>query len=79
MSCRHHRGMVLVMKGGRTEVDQTNFSIQQDSSLAGGSIVERRRRRNFAIIRECLVIIMTEKNILRFQISVDKIEVVKNC
>ena len=70
--------MVLVLESSRAKIDQSYFSIEKDSALSSLPIDGSRRRWNSATVGESLICIITEKDVFRLQISVDKIEIMQN-
>lgn len=68
--------MVLVLESGRAKVDQSNFGIEKDSALGSLSIDSRRRRGDATTVGESLILIITQKDVFRFQIGMNKIEIV---
>ena len=70
--------MVLIVKSGRAEINETDLTVKKDTPLAGITGVHTRGGGNGAIIGERLVGIVDEKDVLGFQIGVNKIQVVKD-
>jgi hypothetical protein len=75
---RHNRRMILVIERGRSKVDQPNLAIQQHSPLAGRPRGSVRRRGNVPVVGEGLIGPVDQKNILRLEVSMDKVEVMKD-
>ena len=70
--------VVFVIKRGRPEINQSDVTIQKNSSL---TCVPRRRvgrRWDCAVVGEGLVGIADEQNVFGFQVGVDEVEVVKD-
>ena len=70
--------MILVLEGGRSEVDQPNLGVEQDLSLRCLAADRRRRRRNLAVVGKGLVVIATEEDVLRLEVSVDQVQIVED-
>lgn len=70
--------VVLIVKRGRPEINQSNFTIQKNASLACVSRGRVRRRWDGPVVGEGLVGIADEQDVFGFQVGVDEVEVVKN-
>lgn len=70
---RHNRGVIFIIEGGRTKIDEPNFAVEENAALSGIAICGVRGRRNGAVIGESLVSVADEEDIFRFKVSVDKI------
>lgn len=75
MTGRHYRRVVLVLKGSRTKVDESNLGVEKDSALGCLAVDGGGRRGYSAAISEGLILIITQKNVLRLQVGMDKIKV----
>lgn len=69
--CGYNRRVILVLEGGRTKIDQSDFGIEKDFALSGLSIDGGGRRRYPSAICEGLVGAVTEEDILWLEIGVD--------
>lgn len=73
---RDDGGMILIVKGGRTEIDQSNLTVKKNAALTRVPARCVGRRRDGAVVGERLIGIVHQKNVLRLQISVDEVEIV---
>lgn len=73
---RDDGGMVLIVKGGRTEIDQSNLAVEKNAALTCVPAGCVGGRRDGAVVSERLVGIVHQQNVLRLQISVDEVEIV---
>lgn len=71
--------MVLVLKGGRAEINEANIWLQQNLSSRNLATGRCRDGWNFAVICKGLVCGVMEQNILRLQVGVYKFEIMQNC
>lgn len=71
--------MVLVLKGGRTKIDEPDLRVKQDLPLRRLAVDRLRRRRHLAVVRECLILVVAEKDVLGLEVGVDQVEVVEDC
>jgi hypothetical protein len=71
--------VVLVIKGSRTKVDESNLGVQQYPTELCRARIRVGRRRNVAIICKGLVVVLYKEDVLRFEISVDEIEIMQDC
>lgn len=78
MPCRNDGGVVLIIKGGRAEVDQSDLAVEENTSLASVAGVCVRGRGNRAVVGEGLVGVANKEDVFGFQIGMDEVEVVKN-
>lgn len=79
VSGRNDRRMVFVVKGRRPKIDQADFAIKQDTSLAGISRNRTRGRWDGAVVGKGLVGIFDEKDVFGLQVCMDEVEVVEDC
>lgn len=77
MSRADHSAMILVIKGRAAEIDEVDLWAEQDFSEFRRPGREGTRGWNVAIICECLVVVVQQKNVFRFQVGVYEIEVVQ--
>lgn len=70
--------MILVIERGGPKVNQTNFTVQQNTTLAGIARVGVGGRWNGAVVGECLVGAADKKDVLGLQIGVNEVEVVQD-
>ena len=71
VSRRHHRGMILVVKRSRSEVDQSDFRIEQNSPLSCTTLLADGRTRDLTIIRKGLVVVSNKEDVFRLQVGVN--------
>lgn len=69
----HDRRVVFVIEGGRAKVDETNFTIKEDPSLARIAGVRVGGRRDSAVVGEGLVGTADEEDVFRLEIGMDKV------
>lgn len=70
--------MVLVLEGGRAEVNQSNLSIEQYLSLRCLSVDSGGGGWNSTAIRERLVRTFAQKDVFWLQVGVNEIQVVQD-
>lgn len=78
VSRRDYRGMVLIVEGGGTKIDQPNLTVKEDPSLPSITGVCVRGGGDGAVVGESLVVVADEEDVLRFQVGMDEVEIVKN-
>lgn len=71
--------MIFVLESCGAEINQTDFRIQQDAALVGLTVHSSRRRGDLPVVGKGLISIVAEENVLRLQICVDEVEIVKDC
>lgn len=76
---RDDGGVILILKGGGAKVNQPHLGIEQDPSLAGLAADVCRRRGDPAIVGKGLIRVVTEENVLGFEVGVDQVEIVQDC
>jgi hypothetical protein len=79
VSGRDDGRVILVIKGSRTKVDESNLGVQQYPTELCRARIRVGRRRNVAVIREGLVVVLYKEDVLRFEISVDEIKIMQDC
>lgn len=79
MSGRYDGRMIFVLECSGSEIDEADFRVQEHTSLVCLTRNRGGRGGYLAIVRECLIVIVTKKNILRFQIGMDKVQIVEDC
>lgn len=79
VSRRHDRRMILVIESSRPEVDKPDLTVQQYTALTCVSIGGVGGRGDGSVVREGLIRIVHEENVLGLQVRVDEVEVVKDC
>lgn len=70
--------MVFVLECGRTKIDEPNLRVQKDLPLCSLAAYGRGRRRNLPVVRESLIVILAEQNILRLQVGMDEVEIMED-
>lgn len=78
MPRRHDRRVVFILEGGRSEVDKPDLRVKKHSPLSSLPTDRSRRRRDLAIIREGLVLVMAQKNVLGLQVGMDQVEIMED-
>jgi hypothetical protein len=72
--------MILVLEGCRAKIDQPDLRVQQDLSLAGLAVaVVGTGRWYLPIVREGLVLVVAQEDVLGLQIRVDQVEIMEDC
>ena len=51
----HNGGVVFVVEGGRTEIDESNFAVEKNAALPCVAICGMGGRGNSTVVGECLV------------------------
>ncbi len=74
----NNRRMIFVVKGCRPKIDQADFAIKQNTSLAGIPRNRTRGRWDGAVVGKSLVGIFDEKNVFGLQVCMDEVEVVED-
>lgn len=78
MSCGDHRGMVFVIKGGGTEINQPDLTVKENPSLPSVTRVCVGGGGDGAVVCEGLVVVADKENVLRLQVGMDEVEIVKD-
>ena len=79
VSGRDNGRMVLVIECGRSEVNEADFTVKQYSPLTSSPRGDVRRRGNIPVVGKCLKCSIYQKNVLRLQVGMDEIKIMKNC
>lgn len=78
VSRRHHRGMVFVIEGGRTKINQPNLAIKKDPSLPSVAGIRVRGGGDGAIVGEGLVVAADKEDVFRLQVGMNEVEIMKD-
>lgn len=70
--------MVFIIECGRTKIDKTDLTVKEDPSLASIAGVRVGGGRNATVVGEGLVGAADEKDVFRFEIGMDEVEVVED-
>lgn len=79
VSCGNHRRMILVVERSRAKVDQPDLTVEKHPSLASVAADGVRRRRHGTVVGKRLIRTVDQQDVLGLEISVDQIEIVKDC
>ena len=71
VASRNDRGVVLVLEGSRSEINETNLSVEQDLSLACLAVDLGRRGWDSSVVCEGLVWRLYQEDVLWLKIGVD--------
>jgi hypothetical protein len=69
--------VILVIECGRTKVDEPDFRVEEYLAMSCTAIDSCRGRRYGPVVRERLVVVVNEQDVLRLQIGVDQVQVVQ--
>lgn len=75
MARRNDRGMVLVLKGGRPEIDESDFGVEEHFTLCSLAVDCSRGRRYLAAVGESLIRAIAQKDVFWLQIGVNEVEI----
>ena len=78
MASADNRGMIFILKGSRTKVDQPDLGVEKHPPLRCLSVDCGRGRGNFPVVGERLIRVVTQQDVFRLEIGVDQVEVVKD-
>lgn len=78
VSSRNDRGMILVIEGRRTKVDQSNFAVEKDTPLSSVARICVGGRRDGTVISKGLVGVADEEDVFGFEVGMDEVEVMKD-
>ena len=70
--------MIFVVKRSRPEVDQPDFTVEKDSSLALAAVRGVGRGGHCAVVRERLIGAIHQEDVFGLQISVDQVDVMED-
>lgn len=73
----HHRTVVLIVKCRRPEINQVDLRIEQHPPELGTPRCQRTTARDIPVIRERLVSMIQQQNVLWLEIGVNEIKVVQ--
>ena len=79
MPGRYNGGVIFVVECCGAEVDQPDLWVQENLPVTCGASSCSGAGWYIAVVGKGLIGIINQENILRFEISVDQIEVVKDC
>lgn len=75
---RHDRRVVFIVKGRRAKIDQPDLAIEEYSPLALHAVRSVGGGWDVAVVSECLVGAVHQEDVLRLQIGVDQVDVMKD-
>lgn len=70
------RRMILIVESRAPKINKVDLWAQKHPPELGGSGRQRARRRNVPVVREGLICVTDEEDVLGFQVGVDEVEVV---
>lgn len=65
--------MVFVIEGRRTEVDESDFTIEENAALSRVASRGMGRGRDSAVVSEGLVGVADEEDVFGFEVGMDKV------
>ena len=71
MPSRDYRRMILIIEGGRAEIDQPDLGIEQDPPLPGDASGGGGRGRYRSVVGESLIAVAYEEDVFRFEVGMD--------
>lgn len=69
--------MILIVKCGRPKINQIDMRTQQHPSELRTPRIQSTTARDIPIIRKSLIVVVEKQDVLRFEVGMDEIEVVK--
>lgn len=78
MSSGDDRRVILVIEGGRSKINQSNLTIQEDASLTCCPRCCMRGRRDCSVVGERLIRVAHEQDVLGFQVGVNEVNVMED-
>ena len=78
MSSRDNRRVVLVIEGGRSKINQSNLTIQEDASLTCCPRCCMRGGWDCSVVGERLIRVVHEQDVLGFKVGVDEVKVMED-
>ena len=69
--------MVFVIKGCGAKVDQADVGIKEDPALFGRSLGQGRGSGNVPAVGECLVVVIDQENVFRFEICMHELQIMQ--
>jgi len=78
MASRNNRGMILVIEGRRTKVDQSDLAVEKDTPLSSIAGICVGGRGDGTVIGKGLVGVANEEDIFGFEVGMDEVEVMKD-
>ena len=73
----HHRTVVLIVKCRRPEINQVDLRTEQHPPELGTPRRQRTTARDIPVVRERLVCVIQQQNVLWLEIGVDEIKIVQ--
>lgn len=70
--------MILILKGGGPEIDQPDFSVEQDSTLRSLPVDGGGGGGYFPVVCEGLVGVVCQEDVFRFEVGVYQIEIMQD-
>ena len=77
--CRDDRGMIFVFESGGSEIDEADLGVEQNTSLGSLTADRGGGRRYLPVVGEGLVFVTAQEDVLRLEIGVDQVEIMKDC
>ena len=78
MSSGDNRRVILVIEGGRSKINQSNLTIQEDASLTCCSRCCMRGGWDCSVVGERLIRVVHEQDVLGFKVGVDEVKVMED-
>ena len=78
MSSGDNRRVVLVIEGGRSKINQSNLTIQEDASLTCCPRCCMRGGWDCSVVGERLIRVVHEQDVLGFKVGVDEVKVMED-
>lgn len=78
MSSRDDGRVIFVIEGGRSKIDQSNLTIQEDASLTCCPRRCMRGRRDCSVVGERLIGVAHEQDVFGFKVGVDEVKVMED-
>lgn len=70
---RDDRGVVFIIKGGRSEIDKSDFTVEEHTALPSVAVGGVGRRGDGAVVCEGLIGVANEEDVFGFEVSVDEV------
>lgn len=75
---RHDGGVVFVVESGRTKIDQSDLTVEENATLPSIAVCSMGGGGDCAVVSESLVGVANKQNVFGFKIGVDEIEVMED-